>query len=205
MNKRPESELTRDDFVNALKEMDTFMDVTVDDLMEISSKAAKYARHRKTEGLTIANLMTRAVVTVSPDTSLAEAAHLLVENRISGLPVVDADQRLLGVITEADFLTAMGIPSHHPTHNLWQTLEAMFSHQPEIREPTGKVADLMVTNVITVKSYQTLHDVIEIMKHNRIKRVVVCDDDGRVQGMVTRSDLVRVFFDRLRKSQPGGG
>lgn len=205
MNKRPESELTRDDFVNALKEMDTFMDVTVDDLMEISSKAAKYARHRKTEGLTIANLMTRAVVTVSPDTSLAEAAHLLVENRISGLPVVDKDQRLLGVITEADFLRAMGIPSHHPTHNLWQTLEAMFSHQPEIREPTGKVADLMVTNVITVKPYQTLHDVVEIMKHNRIKRVVVCDDDGRVQGMVTRSDMVRVFFDRLRKSQPGGG
>ncbi|MDX5409516.1 MAG: CBS domain-containing protein [Thauera sp.] len=205
MNKRPESELTRDDFVNALKEMDTFMDVTVDDLMEISSKAAKYARHRKTEGLNIANLMTRAVVTVSPDTSLAEAAHLLVENRISGLPVVDADQRLLGVITEADFLTAMGIPSHHPTHNLWQTLEAMFSHQPEIREPTGKVADLMVTNVITVRPYQTLHDVVEIMKHNRIKRVIVCDDDGRVQGMVTRSDMVRVFFDRLRKSQPGGG
>lgn len=205
MNKRPESELTRDDFVNALKEMDTFMDVTVDDLMEISSKAAKYARHRKTEGLTIANLMTRAVVTVAPDTSLAEAAHLLVENRISGLPVVDAQQRLLGVITEADFLRAMGIPSHHPTHNLWQTLEAMFSHQPEIREPTGKVADLMVTNVITVKPYQTLHDVVEIMKHNRIKRVIVCDDDGRVQGMVTRSDLVRVFFDRLRKSRPGGG
>lgn len=204
MNKRPESDLTREDFVNALKEMDTFMDVTVDDLMEISSKAAKYARHRKTEGLNIANLMTRAVVTVSPDTSLAEAAHLLVEHRISGLPVVDDQQRLLGVITEADFLRAMGIPSHHPTHSLWQTLETMFSHEPEIREPTGKVADLMVTNVITVRPYQTLHDVVDIMKHNRIKRVVVCDDEGRVQGMVTRSDLVRVFFDRLRKSPRGG-
>jgi CBS-domain-containing membrane protein len=179
------------------------MDVTVDDLMEISRKALKYARHRKTEGLTIANLMTRAVVTVSPDTSLAEAAHLLVENRISGLPVVDAQQHLLGVITEADFLRAMGIPSHHPTHSLWQTLEAMFTHQTEIQEPTGKVADLMVQNVVTVRPDQTLHDVIEIMKHNRIKRVVVCDDEGRVLGMVTRSDLVRVFFDRLRKPLQG--
>lgn len=205
MNKRPESELTRDDFVNALKEMDTFMDVTVDDLMEISSKAAKYARHRKTEGLNIANLMTRAVVTVSPDTSLAEAAHLLVTHRISGLPVVDGQQHLLGVVTEADFLRAMGIPSHHPTHTLWQTLEAMFTHQPEIREPTGKVADLMVENVVTVKPEQTLHDVIEVMKQHRIKRVVVCDAAGRVQGMVTRSDLVRVFFDRLRKPSPAPG
>ena len=77
----------------------------------------------------------------------------------------------------------------------------MFTHDSEILEPTGTVADLMVENVITVKPEQTLHDVIEIMKHNRIKRVVVVDDEGRVQGMITRSDLVRVFFDRLRRPQ----
>lgn len=204
MQKRPETELTREDFVNALKEMGTFMDVAVDDLLELNSKAAKYARVRKTESLRIENLMTRSMITVSPDTSLADAAHLLVTNRISGLPVVDAQQRLLGIITEADFLRAMGVPSHQPNHSLWQTLEAMFAHPPEIREPTGRVADLMVENVITVKPEHTLHDVIEIMKHNRIKRVVVCDDTGRVQGMVTRSDLVRVFFDRLRRSQQDG-
>jgi len=200
MQQRPETELTREDFANALKEMDTFMDVTVDDLLELNSKAAKYARVRKTENLRIENLMTRSVTTVTADTLLSDAAHLLVTNRISGLPVVDARQRLIGVITEADFLRAMGIPSHHPTHTLWQTLETMFAHPTEIREPTGIVADLMIENVITVKPEQTLHDVVEIMKHNRIKRVVVCDDENRVQGMVTRSDLVRVFFDRIRRS-----
>ena len=202
MQQRPETELTREDFANALKEMDTFMDVTVDDLLELNSKAAKYARVRKTENLRIENLMTRSVTTVTADTLLSDAAHLLVTNRISGLPVVDARQRLIGVITEADFLRAMGVPSHHPTHSLWQTLETMFAHPTEIREPTGIVADLMIENVITVNPEQTLHDVIEVMKHNRIKRVVVCNDDGRVQGMVTRSDLVRVFFDRLRRPPP---
>lgn len=201
MTKRPETELTREDFVNALKEMNTFMDVTVDDLLELNRKAAKYALVRKTESLRIENLMTRDVITVTPDTALAEAAHLLVTHRISGLPVVDDQQRLIGVITEADFLRAMGVPSHHPTHSVWQTLETMFTHHGEIHEPTGTVSDLMVENVITVKPEQTLHDVVEIMKHNRIKRVVVCDDDRHVQGMITRSDLVRVFFDRLRKSQ----
>jgi CBS-domain-containing membrane protein len=202
MQKHPDTELTREDFANALLEMNTFMDVTVDDLLELNQKAAKYARVRKAETLRIENLMSRSVITVAADTALTEAAHLLVTNRISGLPVVDAQQRLIGVITEADFLRAMGVPSHHPTHSLWQTLETLFTHDSVILEPTGTVADLMVENVITVKPEQTLHDVIEIMKHNRIKRVVVCDDDGRVQGMVTRSDLVRVFFDRLRKPQP---
>jgi len=201
MQKRPDTELTREDFANALKDMNTFMDVTVDDLLELNLKAAKYARMRKAEVLRIDNLMSRSVITVTPDTSLANAAHLLVTKRISGLPVVDAQQRLIGIITEADFLRAMGVPSHHPTHSLWQTLETMFTHESGTLEPTGTVADLMVENVITVKPEQTLHDVIEIMKHNRIKRVVVCDAEGRVQGMVTRSDLVRVFFDRLRKPQ----
>lgn len=202
MQKRPDTELSREDFANALLEMNTFMDVTVDDLLELNQMAAKYARLRKTGTLLIENLMTRRVIMVAPDTSLAEAAHLLVTNHISGLPVVNAQQRLIGIITEADFLRAMGVPSHHPTHSLWQTLEAMFTHNTEIREPTGTVADLMVENVITVKPEQALHDVIEIMKHNRIKRVVVCDDAGLVQGMITRSDLVRVFFDRLRRPQP---
>ena len=201
MQKRPGTELTRDDFVNALKEMNTFMDVTVDDLLELNKKAMKYARQRRTESLRVANLMTRSVVTVSRDTPLAEAAQLLVKHRISGLPVVDAEQRLIGVITEADFLRAMGVPSSHPSHSLWQTLENLFAHQTDIREPTGTVADLMVENVISVRPEQTLHDVLEIMKHNRIKRVIVADRDGRVQGMITRSDLVRVFFDSLRRMQ----
>lgn len=203
MQKSPGTELTRDDFVNALKEMNTFMDVTVDDLLELNRKALKYARQRKTESLRVANLMTREVVTVSRDTPLSEAAQLLVKHRISGLPVVDAEQRLVGVVTEADFLRAMGVPGSHPTHSLWQTLETLFSHQADIREPTGTVADLMVENVISVRPEQTLHDVLEIMRHNRIKRVIVADQDGRVQGMITRSDLVRVFFDGLRRMQGG--
>lgn len=203
MQKRPETDLTREDFVNALKDMDTFIDVTVEDLLELNSKAAKYARRRRTENLPIDNLMSRDVVTIVPDASLAEAAHLLLTHRISGLPVVDVEQRLLGIITEADFLRAMGMPSQPPTHSLWQTLEAMFTHQPAVREATGTVAELMIENVITVKPGQTLHEAIDIMKHNRIKRVVVCDDDGRVQGMVTRSDLVRVFFDRLCTPRSG--
>jgi len=151
MQKRPDTELTREDFADALKDMNTFMDVTVDDLLELNQKAAHHARMRKTEALRIENLMSRSVITVAPDTSLADAAHLLVTKRISGLPVVDAQQRLIGIITEADFLRAMGVPSHHPTHSLWQTLETMFTHESEILEPTGTVADLMVENVITVK------------------------------------------------------
>ncbi len=116
--------------------------------------------------------------------------------------MVDQEERLAGIITEADFLRAVGVPSHQPTHNLWQTLEALFIHHEEVHEPGGAVAGLMVTDVVTVTPDDTLHDVVDAMKKHRIKRVVVVDDERHVVGMVTRSDLVRVFFDRIRDGAP---
>lgn len=199
MSKSKDRNLSREDFVNALREMDTFMDITVDDLMEINSRAEKHARLRNTASLLVRQLMTSPVETVQSESQLADAAHLMVRRRISGLPVVDAEQRLAGLVTEADFLRAMGLPDHHPTHSLWQTLEALFQHHDQIREPEGVVADLMVSDVITMHPDQTLHEVLDVMKKHRIKRVVVTDAERHVVGMVTRSDLVRVFFDQISK------
>jgi CBS domain-containing membrane protein len=192
----------RDDVINALKDVDSFIDVTVDDLMDIYSRAEKYASRRTTGHLKVSDLMSQPVTTVHHARSLAEAAHLLVSSRISGLPVVDDDNKMIGIITEADFLRALGVPSSHPTHSVWQTLEAMFSHDTTIKDPTEQITELMIRNVVTVAPDKTLHDVISLMKKHKIKRVVVCDDHRHVLGMVTRSDLVRIFFDQFA-SAPG--
>lgn len=192
--------VSREDFINALKEIDTFVDISVDDLMELNRRAEKYARLRETESRRVADIMSTPVETILATCSLAEAAHLLVSKRISGVPVVDDQKQLIGIVTEADFLRALGVPAHHPTHSLWHTLESMFSHNIEIKEPDGCVADLMVTDVVSVTPEQSLHDVLELMKKNRIKRVIVCDKDRHVVGMITRSDLVRIFFDRIKTS-----
>lgn len=201
MYKRMANKLLREDFINAMKDFDTYIDITVEDLMELNNRAEKYAHMRKKAGIRADELMSKPVQTVRPDCTLADAAHLLLSRRISGVPVVDDQERLTGIVTEADFLQALGIPGHHPTHNLWHTLESMFSHHYEIKEPEGCVADLMVTDVITVTPDHSLHDVLEVMKKNRIKRVVACDEARHVVGMITRSDLVRIFFDHIKKDQ----
>ena len=199
MEDEPKIRLTRGDFAKALRERETFLDITADDLMELNRMAERHARQRLRESLPVSQVMTSPVRTIHPDASLATAAHVLVEHRISGLPVVDEQERLIGLVTEADFLRAMGLPSHHPHHSLWQTLETLFQHQDRVREPEGVVADLMMADVVTVGPDQTLNEVLDVMKKYRIKRVLVCDDARHVLGIVTRSDLVRVFFDRFRK------
>lgn len=191
--------LHRTDFQQALQSMGTYMDVSVDDLMTIAQRAEQFANIRVTETMDITRVMSKPVHTVHPQAPLSEAAHIMVSERISGLPVVDDNEHLVGIITEADFLRALGIPAHHPHHNLWQTLDSLFSHlshHGEVEAPDDPVSYHMVKNVVCVGLEQNLHDVIDVMKRNSVKRVVVCDKEHKVIGIVTRSNLVRIFFDR---------
>ena len=193
-NKRPR----RAEFQQALESMGTYMDITVDDLMTKAERAELLASRRDTEAIGVSQVMMKPVHCVHPHTLLSEAAHLMVSKKISGLPVVDDDKRLVGIITEADFLRALGVPSHQPHQSLWQTLESLFthlSHHGAMEAPTDPVFEHMIKNVVSVNPERDVHDVIEIMKHNNVKRVVVCDHERHVVGMVTRSDLVRLFFD----------
>mgnify|MGYP002712332157 CR=1 FL=1 len=86
----------REDFQQALRSMDTYIDVTVDDLMALAERAEQIASRNATESLGITKVMSQPVRTVQASTSLAEAAHLMVTERVSGLPVVDDSGHLVG-------------------------------------------------------------------------------------------------------------
>lgn len=189
--------LNRDDFHNALREIGTYIDVSVEDLMEINRMAYKHAQFRLAEQLLIRELMTPDVITIMPDTPLREAAQIMLTHRISGLPVVNQEGKLVGIVTEADFLSAMGVPAHHPSHNLWQTLESMFRNLPHTHEIPDTVSAIMRQDVVTIGEEVTLHDAIQAMTRHHIKRLVVVNNRMEVRGMVTRSNLVRVFMQQL--------
>ena len=194
----------REDYERALQSMDTFMDIEVNDLMTSADRAQYFAGQRATESLRVSRIMSHPVQVVREQTTMSDAAHLMVTERISGLPVVDDEERLVGIITEADFLRGLGVPAHHPTHNLWQTLEVLFSHlahHGELEAPEDPVKDHMVRDVVCTSPDQYVDDVIQLMKQHRVKRVLVCSAEKRVVGVVTRSDLMRIFFDRYRKEE----
>jgi len=197
MSEHSYPELRREDFQNALKEIDSYIDITLEDLVQINHIAQKHAQLRQAEQLMVRDIMTTNVATATPDTSLRDAARILLELRISGLPVIDENNELVGIVTEADFLSAMGIPCHHPAHSLWQTLESMFKYQPNTGSTPATVADIMAHTVITITDDQTLHDAIDTMKRHHIKRVVITNKEKQVQGIITRSNLVRVLLQQI--------
>ena len=119
----------REDYERALQSMDTFMDIEVNDLMTLAERAQYFAGQRATESLKVSRIAdVHPVQVVREQTTMSDARTPDGHRAYQRPAVVDDEERLVGIIREADFLRGLGVPAHHPTHNLWQTLEVLFSH-----------------------------------------------------------------------------
>jgi CBS domain-containing protein len=136
----------------------------------------------------IQDVMTKDVVTVEPASSLKEVATLLVEHRVSGLPVVDSDGTVLGVISEADILFKE-CGEQGPQGVLAWLLEP---GGPDKLDATS-VRQAMTVPARTITPERPVAEAAKRMLEEGVNRFPVVDDDGALVGIVTRADLVRAF------------
>lgn len=139
------------------------------------------------------DIMTRDVVTVSPSASVREAAKLMADKRLSGLPVVTSDNRLVGILTASDLLHRVETGTERQPS--W--FATFFSDPDEMARRYAKAHGLkahevMSRHVITVRDDATLSEVADVLDRHRLKRAPVVRD-GRLAGVISRSDLVRVL------------
>lgn len=146
--------------------------------------------------------MARPVVSVTPETPVADAARLMLSHRVSGLPVLDRSGGLVGIISEGDLLhrAETGTERHRPR---W--LE-FFSGSGRLARDYAeaharKVAEVMSETVVTIGPETPLDEIVRLMERRRVKRLPVIED-GRIVGIVSRSDLVRAFLENLSLSDP---
>jgi CBS domain-containing protein len=137
----------------------------------------------------IAELMSRKVVTVTPETSMKEVAALLAEHRISGVPVCDAEGHVVGVVSEADILwKELGLG---PGHGLLERIfDSAYGNDERISASTA--GEAMTSPAITVPPEASVVRAAELMIENGINRLPVVSE-GELVGIVARSDLVRAF------------
>lgn len=138
----------------------------------------------------VKDLMNRDVVAVAPTTTLKEVASLLVEHRISGVPVVDADRKVLGVVSEADILLKEQGAEPEPGILRW-LLGGAYLDQDKLEAHTASEA--MTSPAITIGSGKDVYRAARLMTERGIKRLPVVDDRAGLVGIVTRSDLVKAF------------
>jgi CBS domain-containing protein len=145
-------------------------------------------------------LMTRDVVSVSPDTPTHEIARLLLEHRISAVPVVDATGLAVGMVSEGD-LVGRGEQERKARRDWWLALLAEGSElHPDflgsLRQPERMARDVMSAPVVRVTETTEASEIAAILAQYRIKRVPVVRD-GKVVGIVSRADLLRAMAAEL--------
>lgn len=149
-----------------------------------------------------ADVMTRNVLSVTPDATIDDAAKQMLARGISGLFVVDAKGELAGIVTEGDLLRRdeLGTQRHRPW---WLRMLVSPGKQAAdfTRTHGRRVSDVMTESVISVPTDAPLEKVVAVMEENRIKRVAVTEK-GRVVGVISRSDLLRALVSRSRAAPP---
>jgi CBS domain-containing protein len=137
------------------------------------------------------DVMTRDVITVGPNTSVSEIAGLFLRRRISGVPVVDSDGKLLGLVSEGDLVRRVETGTD-ARRSWWLDLLTDSDEQAATYAKTrGKKAeDVMTPNVVTATETTPLRDIAALMERHRIKRVPIVRD-GKVVGIVSRANLIQ--------------
>lgn len=137
-----------------------------------------------------ADVMTTKVITVQPDTGVREIAGLLLTHRISAVPVVDANQRVLGIVSEGDLMRRAENDTDS-RHSWW--LEAIFATRDRageyIKTHGRKAGDVMTRAVVEVTEDTPLYEIADLLEKHHIKRVPVTRD-GRLVGIVSRANLL---------------
>jgi CBS domain-containing protein len=142
------------------------------------------------------DIMSRVVVTVTPSDSILHAIRLMLQHKVSGLPVVDASGNLVGIVTEGDFLrrTETATVRHRPR---W--VEFLMGPGPLAAEYTraaGRfVAEVMTPDVVVATAEMELQEVAGLMERHHVKRLPVVSDN-RLAGIVTRQDMLRALVGR---------
>lgn len=146
--------------------------------------------------LKIEDVMTRTVVAVREDTPFKDVVRSMLEHRVSGVPVLDSEERLVGILTEADLLTIEEgklEPKHRRSFLEWLLEPARFA-EIEREAADVRAEDIMTPSVVTVRPETTVPEAAKLMLDAQVKRLPVIDEEGRVLGIVSRRDLLSPFL-----------
>lgn len=183
------TDISDEDIVQAMREIPGYLDITPNDFRAVYLAAWRLAVKRLGMSVRAAAVMTRPVVSLRPEMPLAEAAGVLARRRISGAPVVEAAGRVVGVLSEKDFLALLGFGREG---GFMQVVAQCLGGRgcPAAGGRKRTVAEAMSAPAITVPETATLSEMAGLMAARGINRLPVVDAQGGLVGIVTRAALV---------------
>jgi CBS domain-containing protein len=152
----------------------------------------------------VGDIMTTTVMSVQPDTPVSEIARLMSQYDISGLPVVDADNQVVGVVTELDMIvrnTHFKLPNFIFIFDNMIPLETPGHYRERLEKILGTTAEeIMSEPAVTITPDASIEDLAELMVERRMNPIPVVEED-RLVGIVSRSDIIRLMAEDFSSDQ----
>lgn len=194
-------DISETDVVEAMKSITGYIDITPGDFKEIYQTAYALAIKRLVSTLKAAHIMTSPLFVLEQDMPLVQAAALLAEKQISGAPVADGEGKLVGVVSEKDFLKEMGFGA---TPSFMQIASHCLSNKSCMicRLHNKTIGDIMTKPPITGNPEMSIGAISALFAKRRINRLPIVEADGRPVGIVTRTDLAHSLNVLAERSKP---
>jgi CBS domain-containing protein len=153
----------------------------------------------------VRDVMTRNVISISAGESVLNAAQIMLQNKISGLPVIDSEGKLIGMVTEGDFLRRGELGTQRRRPKWLEFLLGPGQLASEyVHTASSRVEDVMTEKPATVTEDDSLETVVELMERRHIKRLPVMRN-GRMVGIISRANLLHGLASLSRVTQPEAG
>ena len=186
-------DITDADVLDAMKKISGYIDITPGDFKEIYKIAYRITVERLAQSRMALDVMTPDVVSVMADTPLHETAATMARHNVSGLPVMNANHELLGVVSDKDFLKKLGGADIRSFMHL--LAERLRGKVPAIADLKDKKAqDIMTAPAVTVEETTSVSEIAKLFEERNINRVPVLDQNGQLAGIVSRADLIRTRY-----------
>jgi CBS domain-containing protein len=186
-------DISDEDVLEAMKDIKGYVDITPGDFKTLYRLALKHAIHRLTYSVKAREVMTRKVIFVRRDTPSGDVANLMANQGIAGVPVVENGKKVVGVISEKDFLYHMGSKE---TRSFMDVVSQCLRNKGcvAITMRQQKAKDIMTSPAICVGEDTPVSEIANIFTEKNINRAPVTDKEGRLIGIVARADIVQSFF-----------
>jgi CBS domain-containing membrane protein len=185
--------ISDNDIMEAMKEIGGYVDITPGDARQMYRLAYRHALERLLRSARATDVMTRDVVSVKKETPLRDVAEAMARRGISGVPVIEDDGTVAGVISEKDFLFHLGFESARSFMDVVaQCLGSTGCISICLREETA--GDIMKSPAITIQEETPVAEIAAVFTKKKINRVPVVSTTGKLMGIVSRADIVRSSF-----------
>ena len=182
-------EISDKDIYEAMKDIPGYLDITLGDFKELYRMAFRHSMKRISKSIKAGDIMTTEVISVKRETPLREVAKLMADQGVSGVPVIEDDKTVAGVISEKDFLSHMGAKNAKTFMGVVsKCLKGKGCVALSIRAKNAE--DIMTAPSISVNEDTTLLEITNIFTEKKINRVPVVDLNNHLIGIVSREDIV---------------